>query len=297
MIVRESVDGELEPIVHRSIGTRLGANLKEAGPLDPEARERTLSVIDDYAREVHGYGADVGVIATSAMRRASDGESFTHEVERRLGARLEILPGAREAELSFIGATANRTHHEVVGVIDVGGGSTEYAIGDGPHPERVASCDMGAVRLTEMVPVLAGRDGVVDLATIERARGIARDVLAPLADFRHAERVALVGGSATTAAAVIRGKKTKIDRYELTRVDLQRTLIRLCALNQKARKEVPGMKPQRADILPAGLIVLDTVLDIVGCDRAVATTSDVLLGYLLGQRDALPQPAHAFRAG
>jgi exopolyphosphatase/guanosine-5'-triphosphate,3'-diphosphate pyrophosphatase len=142
--------------------------------------------------------------------------------------------------------------------------------------------------LTEEVPALAGRDGIVDLDTIERAREIARKALESLADFRAIERLALVGGTATTAAAIVRGKKTKIDRFELTRVDLQRALVRLCGLSHKERKDVPGMKPQRADILPAGIIVLETVLDIVGRDRAIATTADLLLGYLLQQRDAHP---------
>jgi exopolyphosphatase/guanosine-5'-triphosphate,3'-diphosphate pyrophosphatase len=173
-------------------------------------------------------------------------------------------------------------------VVDTGGGSTEYAIGDATIPDRTISCEIGAVRLTEAVPQLAGRDGIVDLDTIERARHIARDALAPIGDFDHVKQLAFVGGSATTAAAVVRGKKTKFDTFELTRADLQRALVRMCALSLKERRAIPGMKPQRADILPAGIIVLETVLDLAGHDRAVATTADLLLGYLLLQRDHEP---------
>jgi len=282
LIVRESVDGELEPIVHRSIGTRLGANLKEAGPLDPEARERTLSVIDDYAREVHGYGADVGVIATSAMRRASDGESFTHEVERRLGARLEILPGAREAELSFIGATANRTHHEVVGVIDVGGGSTEYATGRDQVEGRV-SCEIGAVRLSEALPALLGAEVPKDIPALEdEARNCARARLAPLTDFLRPSGVFAVGGTMFNAAAIVTDReRDDIDGVVLTRTALTELARKFLAMDTPVRRVQPRISPQRADIFPAGLLIADEALGILGADKCIVSQRDLLYGYLI----------------
>ena len=85
----------------------MGANLREAGLLDPAAAQRTLAVVDEYAREIEARGASRCAIATSAMRRASDGEAFARDVERRLSTKLVILSGEREAELSFRGATAN----------------------------------------------------------------------------------------------------------------------------------------------------------------------------------------------
>jgi exopolyphosphatase / guanosine-5'-triphosphate,3'-diphosphate pyrophosphatase len=98
--------------------------------------------------------------------------------------------------------------------------------------------------------------------------------------------LAFVGGTATTTAALLRGKKkTVFETYEMSRNDMQRALVRLCGLPLAERKKLEGMKPQRADILPAGIIVLETVLDLLGHDRATATTSDLLLGYLLQQRD------------
>jgi exopolyphosphatase / guanosine-5'-triphosphate,3'-diphosphate pyrophosphatase len=115
----------------------------------------------------------------------------------------------------------------------------------------------------------------------------------PIEEFRQVERLAFVGGSATTAAQVAFGKKTKMDRAEITRADLQRALVRLCGMTYKERREIVGMKPHRADILPAGIIVLESALDILGHDRAVATTADLLVGYLLQQRDRQPIAARA----
>jgi len=272
----------------RSIGTRIGEGLRESGVLGDEPMQRTLDAVASHYRAVKGHYLRLFAIATSAVRRATNGEAFTSCVRQMLGVPVHVLSGDEEAEASYRGAITafGPLHDEELGVVDVGGGSTEYATGDGPAPDRTVSCEIGAVRLTETLPLLAGRDGVVDLDTIERARAIAREALAPLADFPKTGHLALVGGSATTTAALLRGKKkTLFDSFELSRSDLQRALVRLCGLPLEERKKLDGMKPQRADILPAGIIVLETVLDLVGHDRATATTADLLLGYLLQQVD------------
>ena len=276
--------------IGNSIGTRIGEGLRERGALGDEPMERTLDALRLHMRAIRGHYVRLFAIATSALRRAENGPVFAERVRELCGVPLHILSGEEEAVASYRGAVTafGALHGQALGVIDTGGGSTEYAIGTGVHPERTISCEIGAVRLTETIPQLAGRDGIVDLDTIERARHLARDVLAPIGEFAPVKRLALVGGSATTTASVVRAKKTKFDTFELTRGDLQRALVRLCALSLKERKDVPGMKPQRADILPAGIIVLETVLDLAGQDRATVTTADLLLGYLLQQRDAEP---------
>lgn len=282
LIVRESVDGRLEPIVHRSIGTRLGANLKEAGPLDPEARERTLSVINDYAREMQSYGADASAIATSAMRRASDGEGFAREVERRVGARLEILSGPREAELSFVGATANRTHHDLVGVIDIGGGSTEYASGKAQVEARV-SCEIGAVRLSEAIPALLGAQVPGDIPALEEeARSFARARLAPLTDFLRPSRVFAVGGTMFNAAAIVTDRdREDIDGMVLTRTALTELAHKFLAMDAPVRRVQARISPQRADIFPAGLLIADEALGILSLAECTVSQRDLLYGYLI----------------
>jgi exopolyphosphatase/guanosine-5'-triphosphate,3'-diphosphate pyrophosphatase len=276
----------------RSIGTRIGEGLRERGALGDEPMARTLEAVRDHFRAVRGHYVRLYAIATSAVRRADNGDIFREAVHDAIGVPLHVLSGDDEASASYRGAvTVFGSFHEEVGVVDTGGGSTEYAIGAGHSPERTVSCEIGAVRLTEDVPLLAGRDGIVDLDTIAKARAIARHALEPLADFRPVQRLAFVGGSATTAAQVIFGKKTKLNQVEVTRNDLQRALVRMCGLSYKERQQMAGMKPHRADILPAGIIVLETALDLLGRDRAIATTADLLLGYLLQQRDR--QPVHA----
>ncbi len=274
----------------RSVGTRLGEGLRERGTIAPEPMRRTLDAVRAHCAAVRGHYVKLFAIATSALRRADNGDAFADAMREITGVPLRVLSGEEEAQASFRGAvTALGTPDgECVGVIDTGGGSTEYAIGSGTHAERSVSCEIGAVRLTEELPELAGHEGAVKPETINSARERARAALSTIHDFPPIAKLAVVGGSATTAAAVVRGKLTPFNQHVLTRDDLRRTLERLCAIDYDARRRVAGMKPQRADILPAGIIVIDSALEALDMDRVVATTADLLLGYLLLQRDAEP---------
>jgi exopolyphosphatase/guanosine-5'-triphosphate,3'-diphosphate pyrophosphatase len=272
----------------RSVGTRIGEGLGEQGRLGDEPMQRTLEAIGQFQREVKGHYIRLFAVATSALRRAENAEDFSQRIEALLGTPLRILTGEEEATASYRGALTalGELRGERVGVLDVGGGSTEYAAGTTTEPEKVISCETGAVRLTEAVPELAGRDGAVKEDSVERARAIARKALEPLAECAAVERLALVGGSATTVAGMLRGRRAPIGSYDLSRADLQRALEHLLAMPLEDRKKIDGIKPQRADILPGGIIAIDTAMEIIGSDKAVATTSDLLLGILLQERDA-----------
>ena len=279
----------------RSIGTRIGEGLGERGQLGDEPMQRTLDAVVQLARTMRGHYVRMFAVATSALRRAENSPQFMERLHEVLGVPLRILTGEEEAEASYRGALTvfDGWRGERVGVIDVGGGSTECAVGDSVTPEKVISCEVGSVRLTEAVPKLAGRDGAVAAGELSRAADLAREALRPLAECAPVERLALVGGSATTTAAIVRGRAAPITSYPVTRADLQRTLERLCNMSLDERKRVAGMRAQRADILPAGIVVLDAALETLGRDEALATTADLLLGFLLQQRDAAAQPQRA----
>jgi exopolyphosphatase/guanosine-5'-triphosphate,3'-diphosphate pyrophosphatase len=236
-------------------------------------------------------------VATSAVRRAENGTEFAERVRALLGVPLRVISGEEEAEASYRGALTvlGPLRGERVGVLDLGGGSTEFAAGDSEKPDRVVSCEIGAVRLTEAVPALGGKDGGVDAATVERARKIARNALAPLSDCGDLERLAFVGGTATTTAAIVRERPAPAASQTLARTDLQRIFELLLTMKLDERKKVVGMRAQRADILPAGIIVLDEALAVLKRDQAIATTNDLLLGILLQERDAAGGPAQPAR--
>lgn len=278
------IDGRTgRTLLHRSTGTRIGEGLKERGHLEPEAMERTLTAIREHFDAMKHLASRPGVIATSALRRADNGAEFAERVREITGAPLQIITGDDEARYSYLGAVSgiNAPENEGFGVLDLGGGSTEYAVGTKDGPEQLVSCEIGAVRLTEAVPELAGTRGPISEETMDRACSLATAALAPMGGFPKVERLIFVGGSATTTIAVLAGKREMFSYADLSRTGLHEVIVKLRSLDLEARKELPGMNPQRADILLAGAIVLDAAFKRTLHERAVVSTNDVLLGYLL----------------
>jgi exopolyphosphatase/guanosine-5'-triphosphate,3'-diphosphate pyrophosphatase len=108
----------------------------------------------------------------------------------------------------------------------------------------------------------------------------------PIADFPHVEELIVVGGSASTAVSLLQGNREPFETRIITRTEINALFDQLAALSLAERKQLPGINPQRADILPAGLIILETVFEITAHEKATASTFDLPLGYLLIQNQA-----------
>ncbi len=268
----------------RTVGTRIGEGLGEHGVLAEEPMARTLGVLAEYANGVRDRCERYVVVATSALRRASNADAFAECAKQTTREPLRVLTGEEEARASFRGAVGSLQRFEGrSGVVDIGGGSTEYAVGTGSEPTSTHSYEVGAVRLTEQLPPLSGRHGAVDGQSLADAVRIAAEKLAPMKEEPPVARLLFVGGSATTTAAIADGGAARVP--ELTRTILARSLERLCALDLEQRKLISGMRPQRADILPAGVILLATAMEMVGQRSALVAPGDVLLGILLQERE------------
>jgi exopolyphosphatase/guanosine-5'-triphosphate,3'-diphosphate pyrophosphatase len=281
------LDGD-HRVAAESRGTRIGTGIGETGTIDVAARDRTLAVIDDYVAQARDLGVGtIDAIATSALRRASDGTAFVREVETRVGIAPRILAGREEATYSFLGATASRDGDEEIAVLDVGGGSTELAI-DAPGRarangavSRTLSLEIGAVRLSERYPALLGARalGPDERSVLEaEARADAAAALEPFDTLRGFRELIVVGGTVFTAAAMIAGGVH--DGATITTAELRRLIDDLLARDLDGRKSIPHIRPQRADILPAGLIVVDEACRLLHIDVFTVSEADLLLGYL-----------------
>ncbi len=280
-------DRSIRILKQRSTGTRIGEGLRESGHLGDEPMRRTLDVVQCYMEALDGHTERLNVISTSALRRADNADAFKARIREITGCDLNILDGKVEAAASFRGAVTslNDTDSERVGVLDSGGGSTEYAIGEHELADQSLSCEIGAVRLTEWYPDLNGHNGLVENRTIDEARTKARELLERITSLPPVKALAVVGGSATTTLAVVRGHHAKIGDDTLTREKLRGVFNVLCELPVEKRRTIPGMNPQRADILPAGIIIIDTALELLHQECATVSYNDLLFGYLLLERE------------
>lgn len=267
--------------------TRLGKGVDRSGRLDPEAIERTLAVLREY-REVmdrHGVGA-VRMAATSASRDAANRDEFFDAAEEILGVRPELLSGAEEAEASFRGATADLdTTDGPFVVVDIGGGSTEFAVG-GTRLEGSISIDVGCVRMTEKYllhdPPLPEELSNC-LAEVEQHLD---DVVRELPTVSGPNRFVGLAGTITNVAAVEQGLPTydpdRIHHFVLTKEAAEDVFRTLATESVEDRKHNPGLEPARADVIVGGLCVLVAIFRVLGYEECLVSESDILDGLVMG---------------
>ncbi|MFN2450635.1 MAG: hypothetical protein ABR508_12755 [Candidatus Baltobacteraceae bacterium] len=276
-------------VLARSTGTRIGEGLSGRGALNERAIQRTLDALDAHVSALREHTSRITAIATSALRRAENGATFAAQVESLVGAPLQIISGEEEARRSFMGAVSGLQEcaAQRFGVVDIGGGSTEYAVGSRRSAQRVASCEMGAVRLTQLVPALDGTHGAVSDEDVQRARHIAREAIAPLRTFARVERLVFVGGTASSVVGMMRGSRELFSYADITPAEVDAALSLLLRDPLEQRKNTAGINPQRADILPAGLLILDEVFALTDHEQAQVSSNDLLLGTLLADTECV----------
>jgi exopolyphosphatase / guanosine-5'-triphosphate,3'-diphosphate pyrophosphatase len=282
------VDGDrLTDVVRRMEIVRLGEGVDRSGRLSDAGLQRTFAALDDYATVIRSHDVErIRMVATSATRDAANRSVFVDGVVTRLGVAPEVVTGDEEAALSFDGAT-----RELRGgtggfpapylVCDIGGGSTEFVLGDEDGMRSARSVDVGCVRLTE-------RHLHDDPPTAEQVESARRDVRRALADVRQAVDVqaarTLVGlaGSVTTVVALALGlDRYRPERIHHARVDaaaVHRVATSLLSMARAERAALPVMHPGRVDVIGAGALVLDAVVDDLGVDELVASEHDILDG-------------------
>lgn len=272
LLVADVQDGQVMPIVSKDATTRLGQNVNATGRLSPLAIARTVEAIGAFAEEARTLGApNVAAFTTSAAREAGNRDEFLDTVRRECGLDVQVITGEREAELIFRGASSDSAWaSQRVLVMDVGGGSTEFVLGKSGVIEHCRSLPLGAVRLTEQFCDA----GFADLT--EFLRRTLRDALA---DFdRTGWRLIATGGTNTTLARVA---KAKVDHALLSQDEVRAVVARLNAMTLEERQRVPGLPPERADIIVAGGAVTLFAMEALGAQELTVSVRSLRYGALV----------------
>ena len=273
LTVAESVSDGLSIIEEAEDQPRLGAGLGASGRLQEDAMRRalqTLTRMRDTCRQLDAHR--VGAVATAAVREAANGGEFVQRV-RELDIPLRVIPPEAEAALSYRSAVYRFGREGRMLVADIGGGSLELIGAAGGAVTLTLSLPLGAVRLTEL------------RFSEEKLRGHIHDVLAAAisGDQWRGARVIGSGGTFATLASMTiarRGEKQDgIHGTTLTDDEVQQLLETVGRMPLEERREVPGLRPERADIIVAGLAVVAELL------RAVRTGRITVSGF--GLRDGL----------
>lgn len=259
-------------------GTRLFAGLDAQRRLSAEAMDTTVAAVARMAREARAEGAEiVHLFATSATRDASNQAEFAGRLQEAANVSLEVCSGDTEAALSFLGATDGGYS----GVIDIGGGSTEFVVGQGTQIVCAFSCQMGAVRLFKRIPIT----GHGDLTAVEDvATDILNEQLRSHPTLRVPDKWIGTGGTFTTLSAMVKGirwtDRTYMHGTRLTLEQVTRQAWILSDMPMEQRLTLPGLQPHRADIVVHGICILSAAMKRLGIEEITVSEYGNLDGYL-----------------
>ncbi|MFA7466985.1 MAG: Ppx/GppA family phosphatase [Desulfotomaculaceae bacterium] len=260
--------GKVVPLHAELKTTRLGHGFTQ-GRLLPGAIEKTLAVLEQYLNRADALGAQKIILAaTSAVRDAANCEEFIQSVRTATGQSLRVLSGEDEARLGYLGVRGGLNDVPNAVVVDIGGGSTEFTwTRDGLIV--CSSVNAGAVRMTEC----GYGQGQIRMVIEEAMLAVRRD--------GYGEVVG-VGGTVTTMAAMTIGLRMydplRVHGFRLARETVLRLDQQLHQLTLEERKILPGLQPERADIIPAGARILNRVLQALCVDSIMVSEADILYG-------------------
>jgi exopolyphosphatase/guanosine-5'-triphosphate,3'-diphosphate pyrophosphatase len=271
LVADRTPEGPFQAVLEKAEITRLGRGVDQSRRLSPEGMGATLDVLTAFAQEARSLGAEaIAVSATSAARDAQNGAEFLEAAKARAGVTVEIISGEQEAQLSFASAHMD-FGSEAAGpllVIDIGGGSTEFIYGNSAgRVDFRHSYDVGSVRLTERFI----RTDPISPEERERVTSHLRQTFSSLPPPPPAAELVGVAGTVTTLYSL----HHRIDPYDATRVhggtltsaQLEQLVFRLCELPLAERRALPGLQPKRADVIPAGALILREALRALGLDQ------------------------------
>jgi exopolyphosphatase / guanosine-5'-triphosphate,3'-diphosphate pyrophosphatase len=281
-----SADGTIQVVDEMKAAPRLATGLAATGRLSDIAIRAAVEAVERMATLAKELGAArIDVVATSAVRDASNAAAFITEVQRVTGLRVRVLDGTEEARLSFRSAVA---HFDMgVGrtvVLDIGGGSAELALSAEGVIEHLVSLPFGAIRLTEEYL----EHGVTPRGVRKLRRAVSNDIRAhvPRRDWRGAQLIGS-GGTFTNLAGIFLARQgiltaaRSVHAAHIPRADLEHILDMLADMTSEERRAMPGLNPERADIIVAGIAVAAEVLRRLESRELVVSRYGIREGLLL----------------
>lgn len=294
LLVAEVLGAHVRPILEQSEQTRLGQGFYETHQLLPEAITQTAEAVGAFAGLARSFEPEtIRIVATSAARDAINQSELITALENASSLKVEVISGEQEAEWVFRGVTTDpKLEGNRLLILDVGGGSTEFILGEKGHHQFRQSFDVGSVRLFEKLRP-SDPPGIQDLVNCRKW----------LADFFNHEigpklelflkdapsHAQLVGtGGTTTILARMQHRMTEFDRDKIegiiiTRQQVKDWMVELWSLPLEKRKQIIGLPKKRADIIPLGVAIYEAVMDHFNFPSVYVSTRGLRFGAVMDQ--------------
>ncbi|HEX5359763.1 MAG TPA: exopolyphosphatase [Fluviicoccus sp.] len=259
--------GELRRIDSLSEKVQLAAGLDEHNHLTPASQQRALACLARFAQRLQAIPAKrLRIVATNALRQANNAQRLMEQAEQILHQRIEIIAGREEARLIYLGVSQTMVTQGRQLVVDIGGGSTEFIIGEDFEPLLTESLQMGCVAYTQRYFA----DGQIHARTLDRAIMSARqEVMAIAEQYRETGWDSVIGSSGTIKAArqILAQNGWASPTGGICREGMVKVREQLLACKHVSELAIPGLKDDRRAILPAGYAILQGIFDELGLEE------------------------------
>lgn len=274
-------NGRVLPVFYQEALTRLGAGFLEDGSLDAAAVQRVAEAVSTFSSKAKTMAAsEVRLFATSAVRDAANREEVVRQIRQQSGEECVVLSGEEEARLTFLGAASGIDWKGRWVLCDVGGGSTEIIVAEDGTMSSFASLQLGSSRETRRFFRTDPPTPDEQQALRRHARSVLRS-LPPLG----AELLVASGGTAYTAAVLCEKGDVSdpfaLEGREVHREELDDLITKVMRKPLSERRELPGLPAERAEVLPAGLLIYREMMDFFGVQKLMITLRDALFGAVL----------------
>ena len=251
------------------VRTQLAYNLANTGVLDEEAMSRSIQVIKELVGYAKENGADyVWPFATEAVRSASNKEVFLNRL-KDMGIDVDLIPAKNEAKLGFAGAYYGGR----VAVMDVGGASSEIAVGDEKGLIYAKSIPIGIVKIKDVCS-----------EDINKAEEYIESKIKDYGEVPEFDTLISIGGTASSFAAIAMEMEVydskKVDFFKLTYKDIEQAVEKIRILPMEERGQVKGLSLKRRDVIVGGGLLIMKIMKMLNKDYLVVRESDNQEGYL-----------------
>ena len=264
---------------------RLGEGLARDNAISEAARQRAMDALSRMKKIVDGYGVMVvETVATSAVRRATNGDAFVKAVADTIGLSIRVISGDEEAELAISSALHNFDMEGTrFAMVDIGGGSIEIVTALGGHIEEIYSLELGSVILTDNFVT----SDPIKQEEYRRLRKHVRKTLKVAFSGEELPVQCLIGsgGTMTSIAAMVMAMRKEgygsIHGYEVLRSEVVHLLAMLLRKDVKERRSIPGLNPDRADIIVAGVTVVNELMALFSANLLRINERGIREGLIL----------------
>lgn len=262
--------------------SRLGEGVDKNKYLNDKAIERTVTALEKYDKKIKKYNVKkVKIVGTSALRDVKNKNDFINLLKKRTSFKINIISGNQEAKYIYKGVKTDIKSNDFL-IVDIGGGSTEF-IWKNQKEIVEKSLDIGAVRLTERI-VEDSKKALSNKEQKKLQKEINQALNKENINKYKAKKLIGVGGTITTLAAMNLGLEKydsgKIHQYLLLKEDIEQLFNKLSKSNISERKNMKGLNESRADIITAGAIILELIMEIVDINKITVSERDILYGLI-----------------